>query len=100
MEYLNEKDYNKIKSLIIDFVGDTLLGNNIYKAIKGYLEEKNVTIDETLIKGKSAENDYKFTFKAGFDKKLGEEANQALLNYNKKLREQLDEFAKSKKKAN
>ena len=37
MEYLNEKDYDKIKSLIIDFVGDTLLGNNIYKAVKGYL---------------------------------------------------------------
>jgi cell division GTPase FtsZ len=102
MEYLEENDYNQIKEIIDEFVGDTILGNHLFKAIKIYFKQKSKLVVPAATKKETFEKQYKFNELSISSniKKLEKDADEALLNYNKKLRKQINGFTKSKKKTN
>ena len=100
MEYLNKDDYSHIKDIIDEFIGDTVLGNHLFKAIKVHFKRKEKTIiiqpieekEEILKKSTVYPN-------AANLQKMRVEADEALLRFNKNLRRK-NGATKSKKKAN
>lgn len=99
MEYLKKADYTNIKKIIEGFVGSTMLGNNIFKALKVYFKQKDIELIKTYAKKEYLDNqpihiNHSDEIKINLMKK---EADEALLNYNNKLKEQINGI---KKKAN
>lgn len=102
MEYLKKEDYNAIKDLIDEFIGDTVLGNHLFKAIKVYFKQKDAKVVYTPNKSINGQKDYEFIQTTDSSKlqRMDEEAEKAMLKYNNKLKEQLNGITKSKKKTN
>ena len=101
MEYLKDEDYAHIKDTIDEFLGDTVMGNHLFKAIKVYFKRKD------------RESDKPKEFRGEFFKKatvypsaenarvneMLKGADEALEKFNKKLRRS-NASTKGKKKTN
>ena len=101
MEYLKDEDYAHIKDTIDEFLGDTVMGNHLFKAIKVYFKRKDRESNkpkefrEELFKKPAV---YANGTNERVDKIL-QGANEALEKFNKKLRRK-NATTKGKKKAN
>ena len=102
MEYLKKEDYKAIKSLIDEFIGDTILGNHLFKAIKVQFKQKDSVIVSIPNKAMNGEKDYKYGLKENYLKvaQMEKDAEKALSKYTNRLKEQLNGITKSKKKTN
>ena len=100
MEYLDKEDYSTLKEIIDDFIGDTMLGNHLFKAIKVHFKGKERTV-KNKAEAKAREEMFKkvSAYPNANIKAMSEEADKALLRFNKKLRRK-NGTSKSKKKAN
>jgi hypothetical protein len=99
LEYLKKEDYTHIKDTIDEFLGDTVMGNHLYKAIKVYFKRKNREIPKPRkIKEGIFEKNTVYPNAAKVENIL-KEANEALLKHERKLRRN-NVPTKSKKKAN
>tara|TARA_R100000781_G_C4036164_1_gene112325 strand:+ start:427 stop:720 length:294 start_codon:yes stop_codon:yes gene_type:complete len=88
-----KEDINAINIIIDEFEGNTIIGNHIKKAIKGYFKQKKEKIIVTPIQpinvGKHAI----------FNKKIEamkSEADEALLRFNKRIRKQGEKNGRKK----
>ena len=93
MEYLNEDDYSKIKSIIEMFVGNTPKVDNLFKSLVLFLETKNkikIIKTETEFVPRDIEASYRV------DKEI-ERANKSIKKFSDKL---LKESAKRRGEEN
>ena len=99
MEYLNKDDYSHIKDIIDEFIGDTVLGNHLFKAIRVHFKRKEREIAKPKAIDIEINNFKPSKFNSKSIHEMSKEADEALLRFNKKLRRK-NVVAKGKKKTN
>lgn len=97
MEYLTEDDLNHIKDAIDEFIGDTVSGKHLFKAIKVHFKRKDRQERKVIEKRR----DFKINtaYPNARIQRIIQQADEALLRFNQKLRSE-NAVIKSKKKAN
>ena len=93
MEYLNEDDYSKIKSIIEMFVGNTPKVDNLFKSLVLFLETKNkvkIIKNETEFMPRDIRASHRVNIEI-------ERANQSIKKFSDRL---LKESAKRSRKEN
>lgn len=94
-----ESDYDAIKRIIDDIVGNTNQGIVLLNAIKSYFDEKEsiqIVKKEIVIKNHKGFRGYKYSIEKGLPK----DAKEAMKRYTSRLNRENAKFRKKNKKSN
>ena len=93
---MSRDDYEAIKKIIDDIVGDTQQGNVLLKAIKGYFSQKETV---TIVKDTPGKNSGGFSFNlSNISFKPSDGAQIAMDKYTKKLNLENAKYRKKREK--
>ena len=99
---MHKKHLKAIEEIIHDFIGDTIMGNHLFKALKAYFrsieDERVPNTSQYKSPSKISFDDLKktSTHKA-FTEKIKKEAHEAMIRYGEKLKKDLKKYKKGVK---